>query len=64
MKCQPDPDTTAEQKYNAFRTDLRHALTFSKADLRNAEDAYKRERSTHPKRGPKPSSGRASSGKG
>lgn len=64
MKSQPDPDTTPEEKYTAFESDLRRALTFTKGDLKNAEEAYKREREGKPKRGPKPSSGHASRDKG
>jgi hypothetical protein len=69
MKSQPDPDTTADEKFKAFETDLAQALKFSKADLRNAENWYKTERIGKPKRGPKPgprssSSARVCHGKG
>jgi hypothetical protein len=71
MKSQPDPDTTPEEKFTAFESDLRHALTFTKGDVQNLEEAYQQGRTGKPKRGPKPrppvtsssASGRASSGK-
>ncbi len=56
MKSQPDPNTTPEEKYTAFESDLLRALTFNKGDLKNLEDAYQREREGKPKPGPKPSS--------
>jgi len=54
MKSQPDPDTTPDEKFTAFESDLRHALTFTKGDVRNLEEAYQDERAGKPKRGPKP----------
>jgi len=56
MKSNLDPDTTPQQKMNAFRGALRQVLTVSKPDLAERERQYQVERSTHPKRGPKPRS--------
>jgi len=56
MKPKLDTDTTPAQKYRQFQSGLRHVLTVSKTELQERERQYQDERSTHKKRGPKPSS--------
>ena len=56
MKSKLDTDTTPRDKMDTFNGALRHLLTVSKTDLADREKQYQAERSTHPKRGPKPKS--------
>ncbi len=61
MKSKLDSDTTPAQKYKQFESGLRQVLTVSKTELAEREKQYQAERVGKPKRGPKPSSGHASS---
>jgi hypothetical protein len=64
MKSKLDSDTTPAQKYKQFQSGLQHVLTVSKTELAEREKQYQDERANKPKRGPKPSSGHASSDEG
>jgi hypothetical protein len=55
MKSKLDPATTPAHKFKRFQDGLRHVLTVSKDDLVEREKQYLAERTTKPKRGPKPS---------
>jgi hypothetical protein len=56
MKSIPDSDTTPAEKMRVFKNGLRQILTVSKSELAEREKQYQAERSTKPKRGPKPHS--------
>jgi hypothetical protein len=65
MKSTPDPNTTPEQKMDAFQNGLRRVLSCSKTQLDSALEYERKEHEGKPKRGPKPrsASGRASRAK-
>jgi len=57
-KSIPDPETTPEEKMDAFRNGLRRVLNCSKEQLKRALEWEKKVGVGKAKRGPKPSSGR------
>lgn len=65
MKSTPDPDTTPDEKMEAFQDGLRRLLNCSKEQLNNALAYEKQTNANRPKRGPKPrsASGHASHAK-
>jgi hypothetical protein len=59
-KSIPDPNTTPDQKMDAFNEGLRRVLNCSKEQLASALEYEKKASVGKIKRGPKPSSGRVS----
>jgi hypothetical protein len=59
-KSIPDPNTNPDEKMDAFNEGLRRVLNCSKEQLASALEFEKKAGAGKIKRGPKPSSGRAS----